>query len=115
MKILYAQTTAIAAEAVDKAVKKMANKYVDVDLLKEEFKQTFDMQDLYLPAHFLDVVDGMPAADVQEVVRCKDCEYRKTEDCAMQYECECGAQYFWESDNAFCSWGRRNDGDPDAE
>lgn len=53
--------------------------------------------------------------DVVEVVRCKDCEYRKTEDCAMQYECECGAQYFWESDNAFCSRGRRMDGDPDAE
>lgn len=45
----------------------MANKYVDADLLKREFERTFDMQDLYLPAHFFDVVDSMPAADVQEV------------------------------------------------
>lgn len=62
-----------------------------------------------------DVIRSQPAADVQEVVRCRDCEYRKTEDCAMQYECECGAHYFWDSDNAFCSRGRRKDGDPDAE
>lgn len=54
-------------------------------------------------------------SDVQEVVRCKDCEYRKTEDCAMQYDCECGAQYFWESDNAFCSWGKRKENGIDDE
>ena len=50
--------------------------------------------------------------DIAEVVRCKDCKYRKTEYCAMQYECdECGSRYSWGSDIDFCSWGRRKDGD----
>lgn len=29
-----------------------------------------------------------PTADVVEVIRCKDCTLRKTEDCAMYYECD---------------------------
>ena len=49
----------------------------------------------------------IPAADVVEVVRCKDCKYRKTEDCAMFYECNCGEQHTWETDNDFCSYGKR--------
>ena len=51
--------------------------------------------------------DEIPAADVVEVVRCKDCKYRKTEDCAMFYECNCGEQHTWETDNDFCSYGER--------
>lgn len=61
------------------------------------------------------VMEMIEKLDVKEIVRCKDCEYRKTEDCAMQYECECGAQYFWESDNAFCSWGKRKENGIDDE
>lgn len=48
--------------------------------------------------------------DVASVVRCKDCKFRKTEYCAMQYECECGSHSYWERDIDFCSWGRRKDG-----
>ena len=71
---------------------------------------------LYLNTTACEQIKFMPTAqDVVEVVRCKDCEYRKTEDCAMQYECECGAQYFWESDNAFCSWGKRKENGIDDE
>lgn len=42
--------------------------------------------------------------DVVKVVRCKDCELRKTENCAMYYECNCGEKYTWDSDNDYCSW-----------
>lgn len=45
----------------------MAKKFIDADVLKEEIEQNWDMQDLYLPIHFFDKVDDMPAADVQEV------------------------------------------------
>ena len=51
----------------------MAKKFIDADLLKQECERTFDMQDLYLPVHFFDVVDDLPAADVQE-------EYEEDED-----------------------------------
>lgn len=49
----------------------------------------------------------MPAADVAEVVRCKDCVWRGREECAMFYRCDCGEQHTWETDNDFCSYGAR--------
>lgn len=54
-------------------------------------------------------IDNMPAADVVEVVRCKDCIWRGREECAMFYRCDCGEQHTWETDNDFCSYGERRD------
>lgn len=48
-------------------------------------------------------------ADFVQVVRCKDCKFRKTNDCAMYYECDCGSQEDWENNNDFCSYGQRSD------
>ena len=61
---------------------------------------------------FVDVIrliNSEPTADVQEVVRCKDCRWSSTEECAMYYRCNCGEQHTWESDNDFCSYGERKD------
>ncbi len=52
-------------------------------------------------------VRSIPAADVVEVVRCNECRWRGSEDCAMFYECDCGEQHTWETDNDFCSYGER--------
>ena len=97
--------------------------YKDVELLKKQiadFKRAVNsvkpMNSDYLTGYIsaLSVVEGaiaeQPAADVVEVVRCKDCKYRKTEDCAMFYECDCGEEHTWENDNDFCSYGERKDG-----
>ena len=55
-----------------------------------------------------DIVDFIcPSADVVEVVRCKDCKHRKTAECLMYVECDCGSQHTWECDNDFCSYGER--------
>lgn len=43
-------------------------KYIDAEELKLNVNHEMDMQDTYLPAHFFEVVDGMEAADVQEVM-----------------------------------------------
>ena len=48
-----------------------------------------------------------PAADVAPVVRCKDCHWRGSEECAMFYRCECGEQHTWETDDDFCSYGEK--------
>ena len=53
----------------------------------------------------IDLIDSIPAADVAPVVRCKDCHWRGSEECAMFYRCECGEQHTWETDNDFCSYG----------
>lgn len=52
-----------------------------------------------------------PAVDAVEVVRCKDCIYRGRENCSMYYDCDCGEQHTWETDNDFCSYGERKDTD----
>lgn len=54
-------------------------------------------------------ISELPAADVAEVVRCKDCRWRGIEKCAMFYRCECGEQHTWETDNDFCSYGKRRE------
>ena len=45
-----------------------------------------------------------------EVIRCKDCVLRGTSECAMQYNCYiCGGQWSWETEDGFCSLGKRHD------
>lgn len=58
-----------------------------------------------------ETIADFPAADVQPVVRCKDCIWRGREECAMFYRCECGEQHTWETDNDFCSYGERKEPD----
>lgn len=64
---------------------------------------------LYKASSIYAVIDNAPSADVAEVVRCKDCRWRGIEECAMFYRCECGEQHTWETDNDFCSYGKRRE------
>lgn len=57
----------------------------------------------------ISAIEMLPAADVAPVVRCKDCHWRGSEECAMFYRCECGEQHTWETDADFCSYGERID------
>lgn len=60
-------------------------KYADVELLKSTMLENVNIMaevlgdenaDSYVSVnHVIDLIDGLPAADVQEVVRCKDCKY----------------------------------------
>ena len=68
---------------------------------ENDFSQQMDV--------ILAIVDAQPAADVVEVVRCKDCIWRGREECAMFYRCDCGEQHTWETDNDFCSYVERRD------
>ena len=68
---------------------------------ENDFSQQMDV--------ILAIVDAQPAADVVEVVRCKDCIWRGREECAMFYRCDCGEQHTWETDNDFCSYAERRD------
>ena len=54
-------------------------------------------------------IGRVPAADVVEVVRCKDCIFRSRPECAMYYSCNCGEQHTWETNNDFCSYGERKE------
>ena len=51
----------------------------------------------------IEVFDSLPSADVQEVVRCKDCKYRKSSEF-----CEC------REPNFYCADGESMDGEENA-
>lgn len=50
-------------------------------------------------------IEMIPAANVVEVARCKECLLRGKQACAMYYRCGCGEQHSWETDDDFCSRG----------
>lgn len=53
-------------------------------------------------------IDAIPTADVVEVVRCKDCKFRGTDDCLNSYYSEYeGAHVDPMDDDDFCSYGER--------
>ena len=84
-------------------------KYIDADRLKQAVEHELDMQDLYLPVHFFEVVDGMEAADVAEVVRCKDCKHSRSDEfeplwCYLSETCDPVKA------DHFCGYGERKDG-----
>lgn len=92
----------------------MSKKFIDADLLKQECERTFDMQDLYLPVHFFDVVDDLPAADVQEV---RHGYWKERMSTPSSLKCSnCGNSH--EYNTTYCPWcGARmdeKDGDKNA-
>ena len=80
----------------------MSKEYIEREAAKKVLADDY----AYAAAKLLDTV---PTADVQEVVRCKDCRWRGTEECSMYYRCNCGEQHTWETDNDFCSCGEKMD------
>lgn len=98
------------------------SKYIDVDAFVENFRMTQLLLKVWAgpdltPEQEVVIQSGeaiikdlikFPAADVMPMVRCKDCRWRGSEECAMFFRCECG-QHTWETDNDFCSYGERID------
>lgn len=82
----------------------MAKKFIDEDKCRNDFynmildilseDSTNDRAN-----EIIDAFDSLPAADVQEVVRCKDCKYRNSSEF-----CEC------REPNAYYSDGAKMDG-----
>ena len=56
------------------------------------------------------IINSVPAADVVEVVRCKDCKYGEVDDADFpnQYLCHHHGSA-WNEGNHFCSYGERAD------
>lgn len=76
-------------------------KYIDADALKSHYSWLGD--ETTLTKHDVDdIVDVQPAADVAEVVRCKDCRYF---DVTQTYLCDMHHRAANEDD--YCSYGIR--------
>ena len=58
-----------------------------------------------------DLINEMPTVDAVEVVRCRDCEHRGTDDCIFHIKGEpADEELLRKLDNDFCSYGERKDG-----
>ena len=65
---------------------------------------TESVEDLY--RHAVETWNRRAEQAGPQVVRCRDCAKRNTDDCAMWYQCsECYSQHSWESDNDFLQLG----------
>ena len=88
-------------------------RYIDAEKLKQYCKDgVINMQSeleeagrlslaIEVTNSFLRDIDDQPAADVEEVIRCKDCKFRSTETCFARHETAL---------NDFCSCGAKMDG-----
>lgn len=106
----------------------MVERLIDAEALEKEIHGIFDMtiqmraknepsrnpneDAVYrkIEELFIFSIKNQPTIDATPIVYCKDCVLRGTEDCAMYYESDyfdVDEQYSWETDNDFCSWGRR--------
>lgn len=81
-------------------------KYIEAEKLKLKVNHEMDMQDTYLPAHFFDIVDDMPAADVVEVVRCKDCVMWDGS-FTLNGQKKCFNMTFCTDGDFYCGWGTK--------
>lgn len=80
---------------------------VDADEAKAKVRSTFDMQDLYLPYRFQNMLDEMPTVDAVEVVRCKDCRWLENDG----YHTRCRITGLSVEAEDYCNRGeRRKDG-----
>ena len=95
---------------------------IDADVLDERFNKRIkwlrlDMHDQYSLGLYhgavtdKNLIGKMPAVDAVEVVRCRDCKHRGTDDCIFHISGEpADEELLRKLDNDFCSYGERKEG-----
>ena len=83
--------------------------YIDADLLKKQIEHGAQMTEKRIHPLYL---SEQPEADVEPVVRCKDCRYFYVNENTMgEYGCskhrEVDGEYEHTDDDDFCSYGER--------
>ena len=77
----------------------------DIESRRLVFKTTITVEEALLSQGNVirKAIEEAPAADVKEVVRCKDCQFYNLVECYMD-------DIYSLSDNDFCSYGKRKEG-----
>lgn len=87
--------------------------YISRETLKERLEHKYILSDLehpnprlYRHTDIMDVIDTIPSADVEEVIRCKECVHwnAETKGCKRNSS----VQPWWEND--FCNYGEKMEG-----
>lgn len=92
-------TDYISREAAILVIQRYGVGCIDADDFTPEQAERFTISSL----------KAIPAADVVEVVRCKDCKYYFKDD---GYEmCENSEGYDWTTEDGFCAWAVKREAD----
>lgn len=86
----------------------MATEYIEREAAKRELLSwavNMNHPEYLMRDDALHVIDSIPAADVVEVVRCKDCKYFNDLGCAIDVVDDTDKP----TENDFCSFGVRSD------
>lgn len=87
---------------------------IDADALIKRMPSAMDMQDVYLPIHFKELlIDDAPTVDAVPVIRCKDCKHAEREEdgdimCTFWDFCECNHHVLA---NGYCDRAERRKDD----
>lgn len=86
--------------------------YTEISELYERVFDRFENEDLISKAEVLQMIAAatLPAADIVEVVRCKDCEHYETHKPSVTLNCERDGRLIPMMPNDFCSYGKRKEG-----
>lgn len=83
--------------------------YIERAYLTEQFENLLHDDNMMCPImkvlDALEIIDTAPSADVEEVVRCKDCNKAKRIDNLGNYRCFIYQNTF--SGNHYCSYGKK--------
>lgn len=80
------------------------SRYIDAVIAAEKISEKHNIP----LSELVDTFAEIPATDVVEVVRCKDCKGYNTHDCAEGFGW-CEAFGLGKTDDQFCSYGERAD------
>lgn len=88
-------------------------RYIDADALKLDIDLSKGASVLDMALAVIRSVKDAPAADVVEVVRCRDCKYYSVTHCPITGHelsvCLQGVSQQWVGENHFCSYGERRE------
>lgn len=80
----------------------------ELEVLRQEYEMHDDCDDL-VARRCRDALSAVPAADVAEVVRCKDCQYYQDAKINKKGFLICPASGMEISETDYCSYGARMD------
>lgn len=86
------------------------SEYIDKSSLYDRVFDRFEGEDLISKAEVLQMIAAapLPAADVEKVVRCKDCEHYVANYCTRDIKGR--TNMFYMNENDFCSYGEKKEG-----
>ena len=83
--------------------------------MRDEWLGNCENEYVYDTNAVLDSIDSQPTVDAVEVVRCRECKHRGTDDCIFHIKGEpADEELLLKLDNDFCSYGERKGGTENA-